>query len=176
MNPVRSYHLKGISTGIKFNVPRGGTSNGMKTIFITVSRGAIAKNIFHTDVFKTLKEAGIRLIFLTTAWNDKDFISSFGGSNIFFEPLPRAKWGALDNLLIGLAKGLIYNKSTELIDRCGVYSSKEASYSRYILKRIFFKPLSKFRLIRRALRTIDRFLTLDQSLIKLFKKYSPDLV
>lgn len=148
----------------------------MKTIFITISRGAIAKNIFHTDVFKTLRAADIRLVFLTTAWNDKDFISSFGGQNIFFEPLPRAKWGALDNLLIGLAKGLVYNKSTELIDRYGVYSAREASYPRYILKRIFFKPLSKLRFIRHALRTIDRLLTLDQSVIKLFKKYSPDLV
>ncbi|MEK7516321.1 MAG: CDP-glycerol glycerophosphotransferase family protein [Patescibacteria group bacterium] len=148
----------------------------MKTIFITLSRGAIARNIFHTDVYRVLREAGVRLVFLTTAWNNEEFTRALSAPNVFFEPLPRAKWGILDVALIGLAKGLIYNRSTELVDRYGIYSIREANYLRYLLKRFFFAPLSRFRFLRTALRFVDQRLTLDHALIPVFEKYKPDLV
>lgn len=148
----------------------------MKTIFITLSRGAIAKNIFHTDIFSILRARRVRLVFLTTAWNNEEFKRSFSAPDVFFEPLPRAKWGLLDKFLIGLAKGLIYNRSTELVDRYGIYSPREANASRYLLKKIFFYPLSKIKFLRALIRFIDQKLTLDRSLIPLFKKYEPNFV
>lgn len=148
----------------------------MKTIFITISRGSIAKNIFQTDVYRILHEHGARLVFLTPAWNDRRFTDAFAASNVFFEPLPRAAWGALDNFLIGLAKGLIYNRSTALVDRYGIYSAHETNYFRYFAKKIFFGPLSRIRALRTALRWIDARLTVERSLIPLFEKYHPDVV
>lgn len=146
------------------------------TIFITLSRGSIARNILHTDVFKVLHGQNVRLVFLTTAYNNHEFVSAFTAKDVFFEPLPRAKWGILDKFLIGLAKGLIYNRSTELVDRYGIYSIKEANLLRYFFKKIFFYPLSKIKFLRALLRFIDQKLTLDRSLIPLFKKYEPNLV
>lgn len=148
----------------------------MKTIFITLSRGSIARNVFQTDVCKVLHESGARLVFFTPAWNNGEFKRSFSAPNVFFEPLPRANWGRLDTFLIGLAKGLIYNRSTYLVDRFGIYSKQEANFTRYIFKRLFFWPLSRLHFLRDILRAVDRALTLDRSLLPIFEKYKPDLV
>ncbi len=148
----------------------------MKTIFITLSRGSIVRNILQTDVYKFLHESGARLVFFTPAWNDEEFKRAFSAANVLFEPLPRANWGKLDTFLIGLAKGLIYNRSTYLVDRFGIYSKKEANLVRYIFKRLFFWPLSKLHFLRNILRTFDGWVAFDPSLISIFEKYKPDLV
>ena len=58
----------------------------MKTIFITISRGSIAKNILHNDFYQIIKDAGLRIVILSPAFKYPDFIKEFDGENIFFEP------------------------------------------------------------------------------------------
>ena len=87
-----------------------------KTIFITISRGSIAKNILHNDFYKILQDNNLRIIILSPAFKDADFIKEFGGENIFFEPLHEHKWTKFDYFFIGIHKALVYNESTVLRD------------------------------------------------------------
>ena len=112
-----------------------------KTIFITISRGSIAKNILRPSVFARLKSAGTKIVILSSANEAADFKSDFGGENVFFEPLYEHKWSALDYFFVGLHKALVYNETTVLRDKYGILNKSETSVWRRISKKIIFMPL-----------------------------------
>lgn len=148
----------------------------MKTIFITMSRGGTARNILQTDVYRVLKESGARLVILTPAASDERFINEFKGENIFFENLIEPQWTWIDKFLIGWHKGLIYNNSTKMRDRYGIYDAKEGGRLKYFFKKLFFYPLSKLQFLKEFFRWLDALLIKDKYYHQVFDKYSPDLV
>lgn len=147
-----------------------------KTILITISRGSIARNILQTKMFGHLRGAGLRLVILSPAYNQPDFQETFGGANIFFEPLYEHRWNRLDFFFVGIHKALVYNASTELRDKYGILSKEETSVLRRILKRAIFKPLSKVNFFKEVARALDALLVPDRYYGGIFKKYEPDLV
>ncbi|MBU1179642.1 CDP-glycerol glycerophosphotransferase family protein [Patescibacteria group bacterium] len=147
-----------------------------KTILITISRGGTARNLLQTDTYKKLKESGNKLVILTPAYQDKRFLTEFSAPNVFFENLIEPKWTILDRLLVGLHMALIYNHSIELWDKHGIFTGKEGSRSRYIIKKIIFLPLSKIRVLRNLVKWVDRVLVKDKYYEETFDKYKPDLV
>lgn len=147
-----------------------------KTIFITISRGSIAKNILRTAVFDRLKLAGIKIVILSPAYEAADFKSDFGGKNIFFEPLYEHQWSRLDYFFVGLHKALVYNESTVLRDKYGILDKSETSTWRRISKKIFFIPLSHWGGLKEFVRWLDKILLPGHKYDSLFLKYKPDLV
>lgn len=147
-----------------------------KTIFITISRGSIAKNFLHNDFYRILQEADSKIVLLSPAYGSEEFKKLFGGQNIFFEPLFEHKWSALDYFFTGVHKGLVYNETTELRDRFGILNKAETNAARRIFKNIFFKPLSCFGFFKEAARFFDYIFCPGKKYYGLFEKYRPDIV
>ncbi len=149
----------------------------MKTILLTMSRGGTARNILQTDAYKILKDSGERLVIVTPAYNDERFIKEFSADNVFFEPLIELKsWSTIDHILVGLHMAIVYNRSSELWDRYGIYDKKEGSWFKCAFKKMLFKPLSFFPWLKDFLRFLDERLVRDSMYTELFDKYKPDLV
>ncbi|MFH1820685.1 MAG: CDP-glycerol glycerophosphotransferase family protein [Candidatus Nealsonbacteria bacterium] len=148
----------------------------MKTIFITISRGLIARNILQTDVFSILKKAGLRIVLLTPAYQDKRFLEEFKDNNVFIERLIEPKLSFFEKIFSLIHRGLIYNSTIDIHWRYGVFSPKETTYFNYIVKKIIFKPLSLFPFLREVARWFDLKLFSSKLHSDLFEKYNPSLV
>lgn len=148
----------------------------MATIFLTMSRGGTARNILQTNAFKILKESGARIIILTPAYQDERFIKEFASDNVYFEKLVEPGWTRLDKFFTGLNKALVYNRTTMMRDRYGVYDTKETSFLRYAVKKMIFLPLSKLSFLKEAVRFLDAILVKDRYYAAIFEKYNPDIV
>ncbi len=148
----------------------------MKTIFITISRGSIVKNILRTAVFDKLKQSGVQIVILSPAYQAADFKADFSGENIFFEPLYEHTWGRLDYFFVGLHKALVYNESTVLRDQYGILDKSETSVWRRVSKKIIFVPLSRLGWLKELVRLLDRLFLPGHKYDSVFLKYKPNLV
>ena len=148
----------------------------MKTIFITICRGSIARNILQTDVFKILKKAGLRIVLLTPAYQDKRFLEEFKDNNVIVEPLIEPRLSSIEKKFSIVHKGLIYSRTIDFRWRYGLYSPKETTFFHYISKKIVFKPLSHLSFLREVARWLDAKFFPGKLHSRLFKKYHPSLV
>ena len=148
----------------------------MKTIFITICRGSIARNILQTDIVKILKQAGIQIVLLTPAHQDEYFLKIFERDGVIIEPLVKPELNFLERIFNLIHQGLLYNDTIDFRWRYGLYSPKETTFFRYLLKKIIFKPLSYFRSLREVARWLDIKFFPAKLHSELFKKYSPSLI
>jgi hypothetical protein len=148
----------------------------LKTVFITISRGGTARNILQTDAYKALKDAELRIVILTPAFQDERFVAEFAAPNVFFENLPEPKWTVLDKFLVGWHKALVYNDSTKRRDLYGIYNPEEGSFLKYFFKKVFFGPLSRLQFLKKFFKCLDAVLIKDKYYKEVFDKYKPDLV
>lgn len=145
----------------------------MQTIFVTISRGGTARNILQSEAVQVLLDAGLRLVILTPACNDKRFLETFSKPGIIFEPFFEPRWTRLDNIFVGLHKALVYNASTVMRDKYGILSPKETNIFKYHIKRFFLKPLRNLGFLKEFVRYLDTALVKDVYYRDLFKKYAP---
>ncbi len=148
----------------------------MKTIFVTISRGYLARNILETGIVDRLLAAGHRVILLTPAFQDAKFLERFGRENCVMEPLAKGSWRPLDRFFVGLQRGLAYNAMSDLVSRYGVYDGSETSWIKWVAHRTVFGILSKIRPLRIMARWLDERLCPDRDHGALFDRYHPDLV
>ena len=159
-------------------------SRSSDIIFITISRGGIARNILKTDFFILLKREFKKIVILTTAASDRRFTDEFKADNVEFIPLLEFKPNYCDRLISRLNCFLIYNKNTK---RLSLYDYVEVpsrlkfivKYVKYIFLRILFFPLSKLKFLRRFLRLLDsNFLhgNVVASYQNILRQYNPTLV
>lgn len=148
----------------------------MKTIFVTISRGASARNILQTDVYRELKESGHRIVILTPAYQDERFLREFSAPNVFFENLIEPAWTVFDSFFVGWNKALVYNRSTAVRDRYGIYNLHNGNIVKYCLKKMIFWPLSKLPVLKDFFRWLDACLVKDIYYKDVFEKYAPDLL
>jgi len=76
----------------------------MKTIFITASYKRIVRNIFRTDVLKTLKSKDLRIVILSPGSKEEYFRKEFQGPKVILEDLPACPRKKLEMLLAGIRK------------------------------------------------------------------------
>jgi hypothetical protein len=148
----------------------------MKTIFITISRGLIARNILQTDVLKELKKSDLRIVLLTPAYQDEDFVKKFSDKDIFIERLVEPKLNFFERIFSLIHQGLIYNSTIDIHWRYGVFFPEETTFLKYIVKKAIFKPLSFFPFLREVARWWDLRLFPKKLHADLFEKYNPSLV
>jgi len=153
----------------------------MKIIFLTILRGAIARNVLHNDFYRVLREK-YKIVILTPAFEDPEFRKIFGHPNVSFLPLKEKVHTRLDTILVGLHRYLIYNKFNSLKIRYGmrgVSRKGDASTARYYISLIIFKPLSKLAFLRELLKWVD-FHIGQRPEVKYFEtlidKHKPDMV
>lgn len=148
----------------------------MATIAITVSRGSIARNVLGSDAYRLLRNAGHHILFLVPDPTASDFVEAFGGEYVRIERLidPPQNW--CDQLLVGVAKALVYNATTELRDRYGYLSASETNAVRRIVKRLVFYPLRNLDILKDVLRWFDAHVRPAHEYDALFQSIRPDLL
>lgn len=154
------------------------------TVFITISRGAIARNILQNDFFDLAKRHFAKVVLITTAAGDARFEKEFGARNVDIVAMPVGKDSFWDMLVSRINRYLIFNAST--VGR-GLYwyefaparAAWLAKLVKFTLLRAVFQPLSKITFIRRMVQRVDeRFLQkqLVEAYAKLIKEHRPDVV
>ncbi len=150
------------------------------TVFVTISRGAIARNILQTAFLDRLVAAGADVVLITPAAADPEFRAAFARPGVSFEPLLPHRWTRRDYFFSGLHKGLVYNETRELVDRYGIYGielyEKRPNHFKYLWKKAFFVPASRSHLLKRAVRWLDNLLVKPKEYAELFDLRKPAVV
>ncbi len=148
----------------------------MKTLFITISRGALVRNFLHTGVVSRILDQGIRVVVLTPNYQDTDLFKDFEHDNLILEPLfvPKNKF-RFQRIIRELLKGSIFNKTVHHLYRsklCG----KDPSKILYVPRLVFLYPLKFIPGFKKFVRWFDFKLNPQTEHDYLFQKYHPDLV
>ncbi len=114
----------------------------MKTIFLTISRGFLARNILQTGIVRQLLDAGHRVVMATPAWQDPEFLAEFAHPRLSFVPLFIPPWKTVDKFFGGLHHNLVWNRSIKFSVTYGVYDPNEVPWWRAPLQQVFWRPLA----------------------------------
>ena len=149
----------------------------MKTIFITLSRGFLARNILQTKIYSLLKKSGCRLVIATPAWRDPDFLREFGAPNVEFIPMETPEWTKLDKIFMGLNHNLIWNRTIRFTAMYGIYDPDKVKPWRLWVQLWFWRPLACLPFLRKLSRWFDNRLCPPSSFVsEQIKRYNPELV
>lgn len=149
---------------------------GTKTILLPVYNGIIARNFFWTDVYGALsRDPNVRLIIVIPSSKLAYYRQTFTAPNVIFEPLDAVWESRFGQILSVLAFNLLHTRTVRAKQR-GIYVGKYGSYVKFALFRLFHLLLGPFRLPRRIIRWLDRFVPPDPRVAALLERYQPDLV
>ncbi|OFZ15545.1 MAG: hypothetical protein A3D92_05875 [Bacteroidetes bacterium RIFCSPHIGHO2_02_FULL_44_7] len=157
----------------------------MKTIFITMSKGALIRNYFKTGFMAKLLERGVRVVVLSPFYQDEEIFGAYRGDHIHFEPLFFTKMSKLglfvDALWLEFGKGVVYSSTVlahykYLARHQHGYTGKKPKKFLYYPRIAFFFLFRFFPGIKILLRKIHFLLFPQREHDHLFKKYHPDLV
>ncbi len=153
----------------------------MKTIFLTISRGNIARNLLQNDFYKILREK-YKIIMLTPAATDERFCQEFAHTNVTFVDMQEKNHSRADKFLFFFHKNLIYNSTVNQKNRWGSPGdsrSKQSGYFLFLVKKVIFIPLSKVKPLRDVVRWFDKFFLQKEEVahfVTLLETYKPDVV
>jgi CDP-glycerol glycerophosphotransferase (TagB/SpsB family) len=142
----------------------------MKTIFITIFGGAIARNILRTDVLKILKSE-LKIILLVPNSKKEYYEKEFADKNIIIESFP-GKIKKMDKLFFHLGFESLHTKT--VTNRQKNYLKNTSDYKGYIIRRIFWF-FGQFKLFREFLRGFY-YIIPSKNFRELLRKYKPILV
>lgn len=146
----------------------------MKTIFITISRGALIRNFFHTGVIPKLLERNIRVVVLTPYHNQPELFKPYFHKNLIFEPLllGNIRWHAIFKELM---KGAVFNKTVLFLSYRLIYGEPPNLW--LLLPRLtFLAPLRIMPGFKRFIRWLELKINPQREHDYLFEKYRPQAV
>jgi len=156
----------------------------MRTIFITISRGATARNLLQNKFFELIKKEFGKVVIITPAYNDKRFVSEFGGQGIIFYPMQEIGRSFFTDYYLKINNFLMYNLNTKRVILYNYiedvrFLNHSVKYIKYIFVKIIFQPLSKLKFIRKFLRYAD-FLFFQKNLVleyrNLIRVHNPNII
>lgn len=147
----------------------------MKTVFITITRGSVIRNYFHTGIIKKLLERNVRVVALVPFYENKDLLKEFSAPNLIFEPLVWPKKIKFESLFIELFRGLIFNDTIRTYYKYK-FLTYEPKYLYYYPRAIFYSFVKRLPGVKKISRIFDLYLNPQYESDYLFKKYKPDLV
>src|SRR3989344_4162090 len=150
-----------------------------KTIFITLIRGSLVRNFFHTGVVAALLEQGIRVVIITQNPHNREIFGGFSHPNLFYEKLDmRPK--RFQRIFEELYKGAVFNRTVHFMYRYRFAGAMVPSaYSLtvlYMLRLLFLVPLRYLPGAKALVRFADFVVHPERQHEYLFEKYKPDLV
>ena len=148
----------------------------MKTIFITVSRGGIIRNIFRTGIISNLLNSGVRVVVLTPYYKDLELFKDFQHENLYLEQLHWDQKERMSALFTELCKGAVFNSTVYARYKYSIGTHREPNKLFFPLRMIFFAPLRYIPGARSLIRFFHSFLNPLSVHDYLFEKYKPDLV
>lgn len=147
----------------------------MKTIFVTIFHGHIARNILLTDILKFFKEEkDWKIVVLCPDVKQEYYQKQFGGDNVTFEGVPALKPARLDVFFRTIYYYMVDTDTVRLLQ--GEKYILAHRYLRYYISRFFTKILGNARFLRKIIRALDRALVTPQGFGYLFDKHKPDLL
>lgn len=147
----------------------------MKTVFITISRGALIRNFFHTGIVGMLLRKDIRVIILTPNYDDKVLFREFRHNNLIFEPLINVKRLKFERLLREFLRGASFNRSIYVRYRYRIVGERPNKFL-FIPRMLFFVPLRYIPGFKKVIRLVDFKVNPQTEHDYLFERYKPDLV
>jgi hypothetical protein len=147
----------------------------VKTIFITISRGSLIRNFFHTGVVSRLLKRDFRVVVLTPQYDTPELFKEYAHPNLHFEPFHMFKETKFRRLFIELAKGIVFNTTVHVryIYRVG---GRAPNLLMYLPRMLFFVPLRFVPGSKKILRILEEKINPQAHHDYLFEKYKPDLV
>lgn len=150
-----------------------------KTIFITIARGSLVRNFFHTGIISNLLHQDIKIVVITPISSDHEVFGVFYHPRLIFEYLDeRPK--RFRRVLEEFYKGAAFNRTVHFMYRYrlgGVRVPGMLSLSLfYILRMFFMAPLRFLPGAKALIRWIDFKINPERQHDWLFQKYHPDLV
>jgi len=149
----------------------------MKKIFMTLSRGFLARNILQTDIFEELLKKGNELVIATPGVDDVDFIKTFSRPNVKIIKFHVPRWTWLDRRLAGFHHNLLWSGTVRFTAKYGIYKSGRFQSLRYVIQLLVFKPLSYITQLRRIVRWFDgKLRPAPEDVLEQLRTEKPDLV
>jgi hypothetical protein len=155
-----------------------------KTAFLVVPQGFAARFLLRTDVFETLKAAGVRIVVLTPNADEPYMSAEFAGANVRIEPL-RAHAGLtrrsrLWSLLYHLRTFTLASshETTGFQEKYARFRSTVGSERRFAATALHLalQLLWRSRLLRRLLLAAETLLYTPRLHRDLFERYRPDVL
>ena len=161
----------------------------MKPIIMAIPYGTDARNLLRTDVLKTLKSNGLRVIILSPAFNEEYFVKEFTDENTTIERLYTQRQSILAVIFriirLQWLANYKFSDSTKIKYNHGRHIRREGKIKNKSLKQkiasahlpaIILSPLSTNKKFREFLRRVDLLLFPDRFYKEIFDKYNPALV
>ena len=145
----------------------------MKTVFITISRGSLIRNFFHTGIISGLLAKGLRVVVLSPNYKDKSLFSDYTHPNLVIEPLYISKI-RFERVLTEFFKGAVFNKTVNFLWRHRLAGANPQIWL-YVPRMIFVAPLGFIPGFRHFIQWVDFILNPQKEHDYLFGKYRPDL-
>lgn len=145
-----------------------------KTLFLTISRGSLIRNFFHTGLVSKLLEKGIRIIVLTPNYNIPK-VFGLKNKNLLLEPYDEPKHSQKKRFIKEFLKASVFNPTVHLRYKYRV-SGKKPNRLFYIFRMLFLVPFTHIPTIKTLIQWIDFKLNPESEYDKLFRKYKPNLI
>lgn len=150
-----------------------GTRN--KTILITLSRGILVRNFFHSGVIKKLLEEGFHVVVLIPKSWDPALFKEHSHPRLYFEKAPPLRAKHFGRLLDALSQGAIFNPTVYTSYKYG-FAGKQPTKFTYIVNMLFFAPLRFVPFFPSVLRFIESKRNPGYEYDDILEKYKPQLV
>lgn len=138
--------------------------------------GSTIKNILRTDVLKSLKESGCRIVILSYETSTPEFIQEFSDSNVIIEKLVKHKPSLLEMIFSGIAERIyrnrVDNKTLRIIDKLRIRKNGVAGF---FMIRVLGALVGTSLHIMNLAENIYLNAFSDKYYEYLFQEYSPDL-
>ncbi|MDQ7815040.1 MAG: CDP-glycerol glycerophosphotransferase family protein [Patescibacteria group bacterium] len=149
----------------------------MKKIFMTLSRGFLARNILQTGISAKLLEEGNELVIATPGVDDPEFVKTFSRPDVKIIKFHIPRWTWLDRRLAGFHHNLLWSGTVRFAAKYGIYKSGRFQSLRYVVQLLVFKPLSYIPQLRLLVRWFDsRLRPAPQEILEQLRKEKPELV
>lgn len=146
----------------------------MKTLMMTMSRGSLVRNFFHSGIVNQLLKSGIKIVMLTPCPDDPVF-RKFQHPNLILEPLIESNDLKLNKFFIEIEKAAIFNKTVHIRYKYRV-DGRVPNKIIYLLRLFFLAPLRLIPGIKVLIRALDFWINPEKQHDYLFERYHPNLV
>lgn len=145
----------------------------MKTLFIPIYNGFVARNFFYTDAYRDFaNDPKIRLVVVIPSSKLEYYRRVFPEKNVIFEPLDGISEPRFGEILSSFAFNLLRTRTIWFRQRDRYM--KFGNYPNFIAKRAINFFLGPFAFPRAIVRWLDRFVPSDPAIDSLIEKYCPD--
>lgn len=147
-----------------------------RTIFLTINRAVNVRDIMRGKVFETLKTSGHRIVVLSPASTQPEFLEEFAANNVVFEPLIQHEPTWLDRKLL-VWRFTWFPDLTESTKMISTPRVPRGPLKRLLVAgAMLFKRIVGERAVKRAMMWANVHLAPDRHHKELFERYKPDLV